>query len=236
MTSRATIAAFMAAGFAMAFTGSAIAGKTEETRSVGDFSRIKNSGPITVNVTVGEATSLTVSADEDDMDEIITEVRGKTLHIEIDDDNWGWNNRKKRVVVTVTTPSLDEFDLRGSGNSTIIGLDDTDFDLEIAGSGDVELENAKLKNLSIDIKGSGDVSATGTCDEIDVEVKGSGDVEARKMECADGEVSVMGSGDVETYVRGLAEVSVMGSGDVTIWGKPEKLDSRTMGSGDVNLR
>lgn len=236
MTSRVTIAALTATGFMLAFTGSAFAEKTEETRSISDFSRIKNKGPITVNVTVGPATSLTVSADDDDMDEIITEVRGKTLHIEIDDDNWGWSNRKKPVVVTVTTPNLEEFDLRGSGSSVITGLEDTDFELEIAGSGDVEIEDANLRAFSVDIKGSGDVKVSGTCSDLDVEVKGSGDVDARDMKCKDGEVGVMGSGDVDAYVSGNAEVSIMGSGDVTLWGKPSTLDTRTMGSGDVTLR
>lgn len=208
----------------------------EEMRSVDSFSRIRNKGSFEVNVTVGSEQSVKITADSDIMEEIETEVRGNTLHIELEDDNWRRYRDIDVLRVDITVPSLEAVRVDGSGDFEVRGLQTESFKANINGSGDIELIDAKTDRLSIDVKGSGDVEASGECTDIDVEVKGSGEVEARDMACQNGDIGIMGSGDVAVTLSASVDVGIMGSGDVTVWGKPDKVKTRSMGSGDVVLK
>ena len=210
---------------------------SEEMRSVESFDRIRNKGSFEVYVNVGSEQSVKVTADSEIIGEIETEVRGSTLHIRMDDDfEWRRYRNIEKLRVDITVPSLESVRVDGSGDFEVHGIDAETFSANVNGSGDIELISAKTQRLNIDVKGSGDVEASGTCTDIDVEVKGSGDVEARDMACASGDIGIMGSGDVSVTLNESVDVGIMGSGDVVVYGKPDKVSTRAMGSGDVVLR
>lgn len=209
----------------------------EEMRSVESFSRIRNKGSFQVNVTVGPEQSVKVTTDSNIMDKVETEVRGSTLHIQLEDSNNWRGYRNIRVLrVDITVPSLEAVRVDGAGDYEVRGLEAAAFSANVNGSGDVDLIDAKVDRLSIDIKGSGDVDASGECTSLEIAIKGSGSVGARDMTCQNGDINIMGSGDVKTTLNTSVDVGLMGSGDVIVWGKPDKVKSRSMGSGDVVLR
>ncbi len=210
---------------------------SEEMRSVDSFTRIRNKGSFEVNVSVGSEQSVKVTADSDIIEHVETEVRGTTLHIQLEDrDNWRGYRNIDVLRVDITVPTLEAVRVDGSGDFEVRGVETADFKANVNGSGDIELINAKADRLSIDIKGSGDVEASGSCTNLDVEVKGSGDVSARDMACENGDIGIMGSGDVAATLNASVDVGIMGSGDVVVFGKPDKVKTRAMGSGDVILR
>lgn len=209
----------------------------EEMRSVDSFTRIRNKGSFEVNVTVGPEQSVKVTADSDILDKVETEVRGSTLHIQLEDrGNWRGYRNIDVLRVDITVPTLDAVRVDGSGDFEVRGVEGSSFAANVNGSGDIELIGAKAERMSIDIKGSGDVEASGECTDLEIEVKGSGDVSARDMACENGDIGIMGSGDVAATLNASVDVGIMGSGDVTVWGKPDKVKTRSMGSGDVVLR
>lgn len=221
----------------MGVVGASADDASEQMRALDTFTSIRNKGSFEVYVTVGEEQSVKVTADSDIIDKVETEVRGDTLHIELEHKgNWSGYRNIDVLRVDITVQSLEAVRVDGSGDFEVRGLDGGDFKANVNGSGDIELIEAKADRLSIDIKGSGDVEASGECNKLDVEIKGSGDVSGRKMSCKDGDIGIMGSGDVSATLKESVDVGIMGSGDVTVWGKPEKVKSRSMGSGDVVLR
>ncbi len=222
--------------------GMGVAGATaddtsEQMRSLDTFTSIRNKGSFEVYVTVGDEQSVKVTADSDIIDKVETEVRGDTLHIQLEHkDNWRGYRNIDVLRVDIVVNSLEAVRVDGSGDFEVRGLNGGNFRANVNGSGDIELIDAKADRLSIDIKGSGDVEASGECNTLDIEIKGSGDVSGRKMSCKDGDIGIMGSGDVSATLKESVDVGIMGSGDVTVWGKPAKVKSRSMGSGDVVLR
>ena len=210
---------------------------SEEMRSVESFTRIRNKGSFEVNVNVGPEQSVKVIADSNIIEHVETEVRGSTLHIQLEDrDNWRGYRNIKMLRVDITVPTLEAVRVDGSGDFEVRNVETADFRAGVNGSGDIELINAKADRLSIEVKGSGDVEASGTCTDLDVELKGSGDVAARDMTCENGDIGIMGSGDVSATLNESVDVGIMGSGDVMVYGKPDKVKTRAMGSGDVVLR
>lgn len=222
---------------ATGFVGAAADDASEQVRALDTFTSIRNKGSFEVYVTVGDTQSVKVTADSDIIDKVETEVRGDTLHIELEN-NKSWRGYRNIDVlrVDITVENLEAVRVDGSGDFEVRGLSGGDFKADVNGSGDIELIDAKADRLSIGVRGSGDVEASGECNTLDVEVKGSGDVSGRKMSCKDGVIGIMGSGDVSATLNESVDVDIMGSGDVTVWGKPEKVKSRSMGSGDVVLR
>jgi len=124
----------------------------------------------------------------------------------------GWRPRDDLRIV-VTAPAVTRFRLNGSGHLDIRAYDQDQMDLGISGSGEIEAEG-RTRALTLDISGSGEV-----------------DLEA--LELADADVTVSGSGEARLGPTGRAAVAISGSGDVTLTRRPESLDSRVSGSGDI---
>jgi hypothetical protein len=124
----------------------------------------------------------------------------------------GWSPRDDLRIV-VTAPDVTRFRLNSSGHIDIRAYDQDQMDLGISGSGEIEAEG-RTRALTLDISGSGEV-----------------DLEA--LELADADVTVSGSGEARLGPTGRAAVAISGSGDVTLTRRPESLDSRVSGSGDI---
>ena len=125
----------------------------------------------------------------------------------------GWD-AVDQLQITVVAPSVTRFSLDGSGD-----LDIRDYD---------------QPRIDIDLSGSGEIMAEGRTDSVDIDINGSGDVELDRLETRDAEVSISGSGDATVAPSGRAVVAISGSGDVTLTRRPQSVDSRISGSGQVH--
>lgn len=183
-----------------------------EDREVDDFTRIKLSGSFDIYVETGKDLSLTVTFDDNLIDLITTEVRGKTLRI----DSEGSFSSRKGCKIHITVPDLQEVSLSGSGDVEVYGLDNDFFELSISGSGDADLE--------------------GKVEELEVKVSGSGDIDARELVAQDVYAKVSGSGDITVTAMQKLDARVYGSGDITYYGDPDRVKRSISGSGDISRR
>ena len=118
-----------------------------------------------------------------------------------------------RLKITVTAPAVTSFDVVSSSDLTIRDYDQPRLNLILSGSGDVTASGS-ARAVQIDVSGSGDVDlAALTTVDADVQVSGSGDV--RVGPTGKASVDISGSGDVD-LTRRAAEVSrkLSGSGDI----------------------
>lgn len=118
-----------------------------------------------------------------------------------------------RLKVTVTAPSVSRFEIVGSSDLSIRGYNQPTLNLNISGSGDVEIEG---------------VTRTFTA-----EVTGSGDTDADRLDVTDATVDISGSGDVRFGPTGDVKVDISGSGDIDLTRRPAQLRQELSGSGDV---
>lgn len=128
----------------------------------------------------------------------------------------GWSDTD-RLQITVTAPSVTRFDLQGSSDVTLRDYDQDTLAVALAGSGDVTA-TGRTRALDLDITGSGDVdlSDLATTDAT-VDVSGSG--QARIAPTGEADVSIGGSGDVDLTTRPARLIQdISGSGDVDMRG------------------
>jgi hypothetical protein len=180
-----------------------------EARAVGSFSKIDLAGAPDVEVTVGPAASVAVTADDNLLPFIETTVDGETLKI----DSKHSYSTSMGVKVKITVPTLNGVSVFGSGNIRATGLKDGEMEASVTGSGDVTLSGA-VERLRAHIVGSGDLRA--------------GDLAAKIVT-----VGVTGSGDAAVRATEQLDASVTGSGNVRYAGKPTHVGKSVTGSGEI---
>lgn len=182
-----------------------------ETRRVDGFRRLRIVGGVDVAAAVGGAGwSAEVTADDNLLESITTEVRDDALVVSMESGRYAFDVGPE---VRVTLPELTGVEVVGPADVTLTGLD--------GGA------------LSVVTQGSGDVEAEGRVERLEARVLGSGELELEDLVARVAHVRVEGSGDVEVHATEALTVEVRGSGDVEVHGDPPELTSEVRGSGTV---
>src|SRR5262249_911926 len=103
----------------------------EEVRKVGDFSGVKVGHGFKANIAVGPSTSVKISADDNLLPLIKTEVRNGELVIETDGSS---NFRSSNpVVISISTPKLERISASGGAAVTADGTTGPRFSASVSG-------------------------------------------------------------------------------------------------------
>lgn len=244
-------------GLFLLFVTGIVAAQNRETRNVDSFTRIAFRVPGKLHIRQGSPQKVELEGPRDVLKEIETEVSGGRLSIgkEWKFMDWGWDNDK--VTVYVTVASLEGISVSGSGDAVAEGKWTAgDMRLNVSGSGSLTLDVTATGNLEADVSGSGDIDLKGSCSNFDSDVSGSGKVNVSLAIRERADFGVSGSGkisasgtaqEVKTSISGSGkvlasnletercEIRISGSGDVEINVKTD-LDANISGSGSVSYR
>jgi hypothetical protein len=202
----------------------------EEQRNVSGFNSIGFALPCQLEITQGTTEGLTLKGDKEDMDKIVTEVRGSELKIYTNSHNARFHD----VVIRVSVVNLEELSAAGSGNVVFkTGLKTSDFEISLSGSGNLNCDNLMASSTNVNLAGSGSVSLGGVVSEdSEMNIAGSGNINAEKLQVKKCEVSISGSGSARVWATDKLESNIFGSGNVYYKGKP-LVDANTAGSGST---
>jgi len=183
-----------------------------QERTLDEFSAIELASFGDVYVTVGEAQSVVVEADDNLLPLVEPRVNDGKLVIRmkplVDIDP------KLPVRVTITVRSLDAASISGSGNITITAVDS--------------------KNFRIELPGSGNISIAGKADRATVSLKGSGNILCGDLQAQSVRVDLDGSGEVTVFASERLDATIRGSGSVRYRGNPVDVNQAVSGSGSIN--
>jgi hypothetical protein len=205
-----------------------------ETRALTGFSAIDVSGGINLDIRMGDEFLVEVDTGED-LDDIITEVRGDTLHLEVDRDgwnNWGYDDYNVLIVM----PALTELEASGGSEIRVIGtVAVPEFELSASGGSDIEVDLA-VTDLDVSISGGTDVELSGTAERATVRSSGGSDLDARELEVKNAELRASGGADLAITVLETLDARASGAADITYYGDPKVLDSDESGGSDISHR
>ncbi len=206
-----------------------------EERSVGPYDGIGVSGWFDVELVDGKEGKLTLKGEENILEHIITAVENGKLNIKVEK---GYNLQpstwKEGVLITVPVDKINSVALSGSGD--IVGkktLKAENFKTAMSGSGDITLD-LDVDTISTSMSGSGDIILSGTANNFDATISGSGDIKAYDLDADNVEATISGSADIKVTAHKMLKARVSGSGDISYRGNPEKVDTKTSGSGDIS--
>ena len=203
----------------------------EENRPVESFSAIDIGGVLNVYLTQGDTESVTVEADENLLDLIITENRGNTLVVEL---KKGVDIKKaKEKNVYITLRSIDELEVGGVVNvKTTNALTADAFDLDIGGVGNTDLE---LRCNQLDAKASmvGNLTLRGAVQEANIKNGGVGSLKAFDLKVDRLTIKNSGVGSAEVQAQDEISITSSGVGSVRYKGDPVVKELSTSGVGKV---
>lgn len=182
-----------------------------QTRNLAEFHAIRIEGSCDVEATVGGEQSVLVSADDNLIDDLTTEV--------------------ENGVLVISTRSGSNLSFR-VGPKAVVSVRNLDA-LSIEGSGDARVSGVSSSGFQAKIEGSGDMRVSGNASKLTLSIEGSGDADLSGLECQDASVSIEGSGDARVHCTGSLSAAVSGSGDISYLGTPHTSISIS-GSGDVH--
>ena len=205
-------------------------------RSVGSYDEVALSGWFDLEIVSGKEGELTLSGEENLLEHIKTEVKNGKLVVKTEKgynlQPSSWKSGGIKVVVPVE--EINAVTMSGSGD--IVGktkLRADNFSVVMSGSGDITLE-IEGGNIESTLSGSGDIRLSGKSERFAVKISGSGDIHAYDLEANNVDAVVSGSADIKVTALETLKARVSGSGDIHYRGNPEKIDSKTSGSGDVS--
>ena len=185
---------------------------TEEVRDIREFNKIDASGAYTIKVKVGEEPRLKISAEENLMKYIRTDVRGNTLII----DSRKSISPRKEIRIYVTTPELYSIDCSGANNVYAQDIDADNFRVELSGAGNIDLH--------------------GQTDRLRAEISGAGNIDARNLKANEVIISVSGAASADVYAKDYLDASVSGVGSIDYYGNPKKTNTSVSGVGSISRR
>lgn len=200
-------------------------------RTTSNYDGISVGGSFDVVLVEGKEGNITIEGEENIIPYIETEVSGNTLKIKFENNI---NVRTtKRLTVTVTYEDIEKVSLGGSGNITCKGLiKSNDFSASLGGSGNITLA-IDADEVKANVGGSGNIRLEGNSNEFTCSIAGSGSIKAYDLETNELYATIAGSGSIRTTVKTKIKAKVVGSGSIYYKGNPSKIDTKSVGSGDV---
>jgi len=233
MKNRILFIAILIAGF---FVANPVLAK-EEMRDLPPFTKItlKISGK--VYVVQGDTQSVKIVAEDETLEEIITEVKDRTLSIRFPNTNMFKNWNPGKIEIYITIPGIDALTVSGSGDISSEEINSRILDLAVSGSGNIDIEKLTNEQVSAAISGSGNISISGNgvAKELKARISGSGNIDASNFEAENVDVQTSGSGNCSVISNGEIKARISGSGNVNYSGNPA-IDSSVSGSGKVKKR
>jgi predicted small secreted protein len=184
---------------------------SSESRQVSGFSKVELTGNGELTIEQTGAESLTISAEENLLPRVSSEVSGDTLVL----------GPKTIAKIFPTRPikyALTVKDLTG---------------LEVSGSGSANVSKLATTSLSSKISGSGQITANGTADDQELDISGSGRYQAEQLISKTVKVTISGSGSADVHATELLDIQMSGSGALTYTGNPPQVTQEISGSGKV---
>ena len=229
MKSLTTLAIALLASF-MASCYSFPAPQAEDTRNLDPFDGIGISLHADVFYTQGNAHEIRIEGNENDVSDVITEVRDGFLQVRYDNQRI----RRSKLTIHITSRELESVKISGSSRFEVNDpLSSDEMDLAVSGSGTIEFRRLSTDEMDVKVSGSGSVLLDdGAAHGLGITISGSGDLRAEDFEVSECSAALSGSGSVRITVKDELDARISGSGRIYYKGDPQ-VNSRSSGSGKV---
>ncbi|MFD0792237.1 head GIN domain-containing protein [Mucilaginibacter litoreus] len=197
-----------------------------ETHKVGDFTKLDIAGGFKVTLKQDSSQNVVITADDNLLQYILTDVNGGTLRIKNKRNICG----SREITLVIGVRNLNEIEASGGIELKTDGrlnVKDLHFDLSGATKVDMDLSAA---NVSTEGSGATEIALRGQAASHDLHLSGSGKVNA--LDFVVGRYNIETSGASECKVNVLNELSVhtTGASDIQYRGNPGTVNSEKTGA------
>ena len=238
--------------------------KTEQ-RSIGSFDKLDVRTAANVEIEIGKPASLEITARQDVISDITTEIEGGTLVI---GQHWDWGAFagpwgldqdhdgaiSRAEFESSAKANFDRADTNHDGkltrdeirgayrynrndNKVTIHLTVPRLGaMNLGGAGQVTIKGFAGGDTSIVLAGAGSVKGSGELDALSVSLNGAGNVDLGSVHAKSANVRVNGTGSVAVDVSEAIDATVNGVGSISYSGAPAKVTTAVHGVGSIRRK
>ncbi len=202
-------------------------------RNTDSFTGIRVSSGVDVFLKQGNNISVSVEADENLHEYIITEVKSGVLHVYVDDVSIRDAERKR---VHVTMKEINSIRTTSAGD--VVGetpIKAGNLELGASSAGNISLE-VTADEIEVNISSSGDITLSGEAATLDANLSSAGDLNAYDLKVKNADVSVSSAGDADINVSEKLTARASSAGDINYSGNPKNVDAHSSSAGGIHRR
>lgn len=205
-----------------------------ETRDLSEFTAIVIDYPADIVIRQGEKQSVTISADDNLLPQLRTNVSGGVLTLASRESSYGRRvSPTMPVRIEITVKDLRSVDYPTAGRVRIENFQTDSLEVNVDGAGELSLDDVKIGRLVVELNGAGSISAKGTGDNVVLRVDGVGSFRGADFSVGTARVTINGAGSAIVWVDDQLTVNINGVGSVTYYGSPQ-VHQDVGGLGSVN--
>lgn len=213
---------------------SSTSAQTKESRDVSGFNAIDVSEGIEVVLTIGDTESVEVTAPEDYIDMVITEVSGTELNIYIKGNNIG--NKGRNVVVNVVAKEIQDIESSsGSSVKTTNTIKTEELEISVSSGADVNIA-CDVNEVSISASSGAGAKVHGTANSVDAGASSGSHIKAGDLIAQDVEADVSSGGSISVHAEKQIDADASSGGSVSYSGSPELVDVEKSSGGSVRKK
>jgi hypothetical protein len=200
-----------------------------EKRTVVSFSKVDVSGGLKVTLTQDSSSVVTVTADDNLLKYIKTEIDGNKLRI------YTTRNIQSQteVAISIGLKQLESLDVSGAVEVYSIGRITTgDLDLSLSGSTHVDLD-LSARDVHTDGSGATEIKLKGQAASHHVSLSGSGDIDALDFVVVKYDIETSGASHCKINVLKDLSVHSSGSSEIEYRGSPSNVSSDKSGAASI---
>ena len=200
-----------------------------KTYDLEPYDEIEVSGRYDIYLVQSDDHDVTITVDENLIEEVNVYVRGSKLVIE-----------SERLIdspdgVKIEIPANGIKALFSSGASNIVSKDlirSEELEIVLSGAGKMDLR-LDVEEVTLDLSGAALVYFEGVAKSLDVDMSGAGSLEADEFEVVDCKIEISGVGSAIVNVSGTLDAQVSGLGKVEYIGNPKSVKGDVSGVGNI---
>jgi hypothetical protein len=207
-----------------------------ETRQVSNFNGIKVSTGIDLYITMGTAEEIKIVADDEIIDDLITEVKDGTLRIYMkQSNNWfNWNSGNQTRKAYVTVKELESIEASsGSDVKSENTLKGEELKVSASSGSDLEID-VYYKNVWVDSSSGSSAKLSGKTKTLNAEASSGSDIKAEGLESSICKIKVSSGSDATVNVTDELYANASSGADVRYYGNPQVKDIDESSGGDVS--
>ncbi len=205
---------------------------TKQRKVNEDFTRVKVGNGLDLYVSQGDTNSITVEADENLHELIITEFRSGMLKI-YSEKNIG---RAKAKKVYVTIKNLEE--LKASSGSNLYSqntLDANSLDISVSSGASMKVE-VKANTITASSSSGADMRLIGEADNFEGSASSGSSTKANKLKVRNATVKASSGGDISIHTTESINARASSGGDIRYYGEPKTVSKNSSSGGSIHSR
>lgn len=205
----------------------------KKTYEFSNFDAITVNGAYHVQVTQGNAYSVTASGDADDLEKLNISQNHGELVVEHKDRTFKFFDKQDPVLIQITVPELRSLDLSGAVKADIGHIKTDNLTLALTGATKAFVD-VNVNRLKADITGASKSTFTGRADYLDMDIAGASKLDATRLVANTVEVEAAGACNVDVHATNTLRADAAGASKVRYRGNPDNVITDVAGASKVS--